>query len=203
MALILALLRFFTLAADAEDAGFDAELELLPLLSLLLVLLSWSAEPLPFFFTPTDFNSARIFSPSTPSLADIGGCERRAKFRIGSGGGGAVGCCACFDERFLSAKPERNSTVVSEANLLLTDANSADDNGDCSRSELPLVFGDMRLELAASFSADFFFPPKLSDDNDRGNRDRNAGVSDELVGFGVGGVNNGDVFGLNGSIDAS
>lgn len=37
----------------------------------------------------------------------------------------------------------------------------------------------MRLALANSLSIDFFLPPRLNDDNDRGNLDRNAGVNDD------------------------
>lgn len=104
------------------------------------------------------------------------------KFRNGSGGG-------CF-VRFLSTKPGLNSTfVVSEQNLFLTDDKSAlcdecrcnpDATGDCNEwSVLTLVLCDIRLELAASLSVDFFLPPRLNDDNDRGKRERNAGVNDD------------------------
>lgn len=44
---------------------------------------------------------------------------------------------------------------------------------------LTLTFCAIRLALANSFSMDFFLPPRLNDDNDRGNRDRKAGVNDD------------------------
>lgn len=68
-----------------------------------------------------------------------------------------------------------------------------------------LVFGVMRLELASSLSMDFFLPPKLSDDNERGKRDKNAGVDDDC-GLDVGVVefnNVVDVIGLKCNKDGS
>lgn len=42
-----------------------------------------------------------------------------------------------------------------------------------------LAFCAIRLALANSLSMDFFLPPRLSDDSDRGNRDKKAGVNED------------------------
>lgn len=135
LALILALLRFFTLLADVEPAALADEFLLLLLLllalllfSLLLLLLSLSSaadEDFPFFLTLAAAAAESPISPSTPSgcpAAVVAGCDRRVKFLTGNGGGWGCGCdCTCFD-RFLSTKPGRNSTVVvSGQNLFFTD----------------------------------------------------------------------------------
>lgn len=41
------------------------------------------------------------------------------------------------------------------------------------------TFCAIRLALAISLSMDFFLPPRLNDDSDRGNRDKKAGVNDD------------------------